>query len=142
MCHLCHPATEPAQRVSGGTVVRRDGRISLYQLHRLTPVRGQVIPRRVLALDQPHFLFATPALQLLLAGDGVLKPSMLFVVHEPVSLVAAGKTAKFAAAMLQNSCDQIVGHADVQHSRLVGEDVNVVTVLHELMLGQDRWADR
>ena len=67
---------------------------------------------------------------------------MLFVIHDPVDPVVAGKAADFAAAMLENSRPKIVGDVDLWHSRLAGEDVNVVAVLHELMLGQDRWAGR
>lgn len=118
-----------------GPAVLRVGRISLYQLDRLTPVRGQVLPRRVLALDQPHLLFTTPSLQLLFSSDSVLDPGMLFVVNQPMDLVVAGKAANVAAAMLENSCSEVVRHADVQYSRLAGENVNVIAVLHQLMLG-------
>src|SRR5579862_9607542 len=63
---LFFPPVRRGGRVGGrgveGPAVRRIGRISLYHLHRLTPVRGQVFPRRILALDQPNLLFAAPAL--------------------------------------------------------------------------------
>jgi len=67
---------------------------------------------------------------------------MRFEIHEPVDLVIAGKAAKFPASVLKNPRCKVAGHADVQHSRLAGEDVNVIAVLHELMLWQDRWAGR
>src|SRR5581483_5251006 len=138
---LFFPPVRRGGRVGGrgveGPAVRRIGRISLYQLHRLTPVRGQVLPGRVLALDQPHLLSATPALQLLFPSDSVLDPGMLLVVNEAVDLVVAGKAANLFAAVLENSRCQVAGHADVQHPRLAGENVNVVAVLHDSMVRED-----
>ena len=67
---------------------------------------------------------------------------MPFEVHESVDLVVAGKAANLAAAVLENSCSEVVRHANVQRSRLAREDVNVVAVLHDLMLGQEGRASR
>lgn len=53
-----------------------------------------------------------------------------------MDLVVASETAEFAVAVLKNPRYKVVRHADVQHSRLAGEDVNVIAMLHNLMLGK------
>ena len=46
------------------------------------PFRREVFPRWISALNQPNFLFAVPAFELLLAIDGAVYVIEGFEVHE------------------------------------------------------------
>jgi hypothetical protein len=68
-------------------------------------------------LDQTNLLVSTPALNFLLSIDGVVWVSKRFVVYQACEVIAAGKAWKYFVLMLEDSAQQISGHACVQHVR-------------------------
>ena len=96
----------------------------------LIPVGCQILPARVLAFDQPHFLFATPALQLFLAINCVSYVVEAFPVYEACAIVVVGETLKSMVLMLRHPLTKVVGHAYVQSSaRVALHHVHVVDAL-------------
>ena len=73
------------------------------QTNRLSQLGGQVLPGRVLALDERNLLLAPPALELLFATDGSVHPVKAFGLNQTMQPVVAGKPAELSAAMLTNA---------------------------------------
>jgi len=94
-----------------------------------SPALGQVLPRRVLRLDQRETLSARPRLDLLFAGDCVSDLVKDFVIDEAIDVVSLGEIVDFTAFMLQGAPEDAFGYARVQRQRSAGHDVNIVGFL-------------
>ncbi len=85
-------------------------------------VGGEVLPRRVLLLDQTDLLVAVPLLELLLAGDGSSDIAVEFEIHQTENLVASREARDSAEAMLKDAVVQVAGDTDVEAARTARED--------------------
>src|SRR5450759_2612303 len=94
----------------------------------LLPLGAQVEPLRVRRLDQGHFLRPRPALDLLLSGDGSQYVRRGFEVDKERQVVLPGETAAELLLMLVDAPLQVVCYAQVDGSRDVRHDVDVVLV--------------
>jgi len=63
-------------------------------------------------------------LEFLFASDGVVDVLIRLEVYESCDFVAGGEAARCLFAVLVNSFAQVVGDADVENVRPVGEDVD------------------
>src|ERR1043166_2330351 len=105
---------------------------SAYSADRWRPHTGQrrieVIPMRVLSLDQIDLPRAWPFLHGFLALDSLSHVAEFLEPHEPVHLVFAREAGPFSGAVLFHSENDAVGDAGVEgSSRFAGEDVDPVT---------------
>src|SRR5207249_5585738 len=69
---------------------------------------------------------ANPALDLLLAGNGVTNVRELLEVHEPGDVIPACEARGQALLVFVDTACEVVGDADIQHARATGHDVHVV----------------
>ena len=94
----------------------------------------EVVPMRVVALDQVHFPVAVPLLDSLLGRDRRFHRVGHFVPDQADDAVMAGKAFEGAFAVLENSADEVRGHAYVQRAVIaVAEDVDAgLSVPHAL----------
>ncbi len=93
------------------------------------PLR-QVLPMRVVAIDEPQFLLAPPAFDFFLARDCRANVAKHFMVHQPEDAVTLRKSRHRAVAVLFQPAFEIVRYADVEIARAAGEDVDAVGAVH------------
>src|SRR5439155_3182444 len=91
----------------------RSRRISLFLCRSSKPVRRQIFPARVIALNQGIFLRPSPALQLFLPRNGVTNIPEVRTVNQAGAMIILGESGDLAAAMLRDAHKQIVGNANV-----------------------------
>src|SRR6185503_14359415 len=89
-------------------------------------VFGSVFPGRVVLFDEPDLSSPNPALDLLLASDGVMNVRKLLEIDEARNAVDACETGDEAALVLVDTPCEVVGDPRVQHPRATGHDVDVV----------------
>jgi hypothetical protein len=78
------------------------------------PIRCQILPMRILSHDQPPFLFAAPAFQLLLAIDRIRHVIETLPVDQASAVVIVAESFANAVLMLPDAFAKIAGHADLQ----------------------------
>src|ERR1019366_6975960 len=94
------------------------------------PLCCQILPAGVLSFYQPDFLFATPALELLLAIDCICNLIEAFPIYEPRAIVVVGEALESVVLMLPHALAQVARHPYVQGaSRRALHHVDVVDVL-------------
>src|ERR1022692_1227999 len=77
---------------------------------RFVPLGCQILPAGVLAFDQPHFLFAAPALELFLAIDRICNVIEAFPIYEASAIVVVGEALADVILMLPDALPQGVRH--------------------------------
>lgn len=76
----------------------------------------EILPCGIPALDKPDFLFAAPALDLFLAGDGIPNVREWLAMHEPVDVVPRRESRNESLPMFEDSPLKIIRHADLEGS--------------------------
>ena len=84
----------------------------------------EVVPGRIVALDEFNFLFAGGSLEFLLAYDGASDISEIFEVNEAMNRVPGGVRAGVLLLVSFSSARQMVRHAYIEVSGTAGEDVD------------------
>src|SRR6266404_4337832 len=103
---------------------------SPYLCRSSKPVCRQIFLARVIALNQGIFLRPSPALQLFLPRNGVANITEMRTVNQAGAMIILSESMDLAAAMLSDTHEQIVGHADVERgTRLVAHHVNPIVVI-------------
>ena|SRR5207253_1229040 len=94
------------------------------------PISRQVFPVRVISLDERILLRPSPALQLFLPRNGIANITEMRAVNQAGAMIILSESRDLAAAMLSDTHEQIVGHADVERgTRLVAHHVNPIVVI-------------
>src|SRR5919199_3661930 len=94
----------------------------------LVPSGAQVLPPRISTLDQGYFLSSEPAFELLFASNGSENMRDDFEVHQLRNVVFAGETWHQFMLVLVDASFQVIGHADIQRSRVISHNVDVELV--------------
>src|SRR5271166_1911233 len=97
----------------------------LQEFDRLSPVVCKVVPRGILPLDQCDAFSAIPALDFLLAANGVAHVGKDLEAHQPIDSVPLGKALDFVCLVLLDSPLDVVAQAGVNAARLTRHDVRV-----------------
>jgi hypothetical protein len=111
---------ERAQLVSGthehdGVRVRRDA------------LKIEIVPMRVVFLNQPNLPIAAPTLDPLLKGNGLGHLAVARIPDQPVDAVALREALDFARAMLSDPAFEAVGNAELERSMApAGQNVDPV----------------
>jgi hypothetical protein len=90
----------------------------------------KVLPRRIVPLNQPDFLFSPPPLDLFFARDRVTNVSKLFAMNKPKDIVSRGKSRDEPLPVFNHPPLQVVGHAGIQIPRPAGKNVNPIRAAH------------
>ena len=98
------------------------------------PIRGEVVPARVIALYEPDFLLMTPSLDFFLSRDGEVDVAEHLVMHEAGNFIAFGESGDESEAVLGHAALKAVCDAGIEVSRAAGEDVDVVSAAHAVIL--------
>ena len=88
-------------------------RMTLQRRCSIKPVLAQVFPKRVIVFNQVDLFVTPPALELLLAGDGVVDITEFLVVSQPCDIVLGGELGARLLFVLPHPAFQVVGDADV-----------------------------
>jgi hypothetical protein len=96
--------------------LRLEHAIPLRRLWPFKQTRKQIIPRRILSLNQLNLLRARPLLQLLLPGNGAAHIPVVLEVHQPMDGVTLRMASRNALTMRRGATSQIVRHADIEVS--------------------------
>ena len=92
---------------------------------------GEVLPVRVVLLDQIDFPRPVPSFQLLFASDRAGHVSEHLEAYEAEDIIARGKSGIGAGAVLVKTREQVRGHSDVDRSIVpAGEDVDARLLAH------------
>src|SRR5207247_8836492 len=86
----------------------------------------QVFPGGVDVFNQSDLAGSTPALDLLLAGNGLTNVLQLLEVDQPSDVVLAREPGDQATLVLIHSPHDVVGDPRVQDTRATGHDVHAV----------------
>ena len=104
--------------------VQGDG-LSIVRQRRQLQSGREIVPIRVVALNQIDLPLAMPVLQLLLACDRLFHGAKQFVAHQAMHRVLFCKAVDFAVSMLPKTSDKIARDADVKRAAgRAGEDVD------------------
>ncbi len=88
-------------------------------------VLGEVAPGGVGGADEFFLFFAGPAFEAFFPGDGVRGGGEGFAVDEAVEVILGGEAFGVAfVAMFEETAVDVVGDANVEDHRVVGEDVD------------------
>ena len=118
----------PSTRPNGGLA---QDKISFHEILEA----GEVARRALCALsraqsrgtpDEEIFLFATPALQLILARARRGQCQVFFSPHQPNRTARGGPARTFARVVILHALRRIIGDADVQRIIGTAEDVAVI----------------
>jgi len=77
-------------------------------------------------MNQSQLSAPRPPLELPLARDHFRRSNVLLDIYQSRHSVPLGEPFDLSLLMLENSPVQVVGRADIKHSRLAAHDVNVV----------------
>ena len=102
---------------------------------------AQVNPSWILRLDQSQLLGSSPTFDLLLTLDRRPDVWGRLVVNELMDVVLPCETRDHLASMLEDPPPQVVGHADVERSRGIGQDVHVERasqLLSKILLSREK----
>ena len=66
-------------------------------------LRGQILPCRIVALDEPDFLFPPPTLDFFLAANCLPDVSVRLEVHETENAIAGGEARDKPAAVFDHA---------------------------------------
>ena len=75
---------------------------------------GQIIPVRIVFFDELDFPVPPPALQPLLARNGVFDAAMLLEPDQPLDVILAGEARYLAVPVFHGPAQQVVGDVDIQ----------------------------
>ena len=89
------------------------------------PSGGEVFEFRVGRADECDFLFAAPALELFLAGDGGADVEVLLVIEEARAVVFLGEAFECAVFMVPDAVIEVAGYTDVERAGWAAHDVGV-----------------
>src|SRR5438034_891179 len=92
----------------------------------------QVFPGGVALFNQSDLAGSNPALDLLLAGNGLTNVLQLLEVDQPSDVVLAREPGDQATLVLIHSPHDVVGDPRVQDTRATGHDVHAVAA-HDLL---------
>src|SRR5712664_14922 len=90
------------------------------------PVLGQIFPGGVTTFDQADLPQPLPALDLLLARNGVPDVCKLLEVDEPGDAIFAGEPRDEASFVFVHAPRQVIRYPGIEHPRATGHDVDVV----------------
>ena len=91
----------------------------------------QVVPFRVHRLDQRDLPGARPALDLLLARDGVVHALVVLIEHEPLAAVTRGESRDQPFAMLVDAAAEVRGDGGIDRAvAFVGHDIDARRARH------------
>src|ERR1700683_779686 len=97
--------------------------------HLRAPLLRQVFPSRILRIDQSHLLRPYPALQLLLAADGLVNVVKALVIYQPVATILAGEPFHISSLVFQRPTVDAICHANVECASAAAHDINEVLVI-------------
>ena len=92
----------------------------------LVPAVAQVCPIWVGRFDQVDLFFSPPCFHFLFAADGGHDIAVTFEVDEVGHVVLCRKAFGCVSFVLEHAMLDVAGHADVEHTALAGEDVDVL----------------
>ena len=93
------------------------------------------------ALQKPDLLRPRPALQLFLAGQGLVHIIIRFKIEQTDHLVSGSEALIMMKLMLKHALVKIAADSNVQSARQASHDVNAVVawIAHEAMIGGLGW---
>ena len=77
------------------------------------PLQRQIFPSRIEPRNQPEFLLAAPALQLLFAVNGIPHIIEALLVYEANCIVVVGETFEGMSFVLPDSPVEVVGQSNI-----------------------------
>lgn len=96
-----------------------------------TPFCTEVLPRWILAYDEPDFLDARPLLELFFTGDRFWEHTETFEIDELVDAVAGGVAVGVGSVLVLWCSDfNLGGDTNVELLEATGQDVDVGLIHH------------
>jgi hypothetical protein len=96
------------------------------QFDSFSPALSQVLPHRILGLDQRQPFRPRPRLDLLFSCDGVSDLMEGFVISETIDVVSLREPVDFTALMLEHTPVEAIRYSCVEVKRSAGHDVDVI----------------